>query len=175
MVWLWAIVIIVTLLFGLVIFRGAPYVPSQKFYIHQALGELYPLTNTDVLVDIGSGDGVVLREAAKIGARAIGYEINPILVLISRFLSRKYSRVTINLADFWLVHLPRNTTVVYIFSITRDMKKIIKWMQQETDRLGRPLYLINYGSELRGVKAVNKIGAYYLYKFCPLQSDKAQV
>jgi len=174
MIWLWLVLIIV-LLFGLVAFRGAPYVPSHKSHVRQALCKLYPLTNSDVLVDIGSGDGVVLREAAKIGARAVGYEINPVLVIISRFLSRKYSRVSINLADFWLMHLPDNTTVVYVFSVTRDMKKIIKWMQKEANKLNRPIHLINYGSELKGVKIVKSVGAYHLYTFYPLQPSEAQV
>jgi DNA-binding Lrp family transcriptional regulator len=174
MIWLWLIFIVV-LIFGLVVFRGAPYVPSRKFYVDQALHELYPLSASEVLVDIGSGDGIVLREAAKSGARAIGYEINPILVFISYCLSRKYKRINIKLADFWLSHLPNDTTVVYVFSVTRDMNKIIKWMQRETNRLDRPIHLINYGSELKGVRMINKVGAYRLYIFHPLQLTKAQV
>lgn len=175
MVWFWIILGVIVLSFGFVIFRGAPYVPSRKVYINQALSELYALNEKDVLVDIGSGDGVVLREVAKIGARAVGYEINPILVIISRFLSRKYGRVSVHLVDFWLTHVPDDTTVVYVFSVTRDAKKIIKWMQNEADRLGRPLYLINYGSELSDIKAVKNVGAYHLYKFGSLQPAEAQV
>ncbi|HZJ34438.1 MAG TPA: hypothetical protein VFD55_00260 [Candidatus Angelobacter sp.] len=175
MIWLW-IVIIIVLFFGLVVFRGAPYVPSRGVYIRQALSELYPLTDKDVLVDIGSGDGIVLREAAKIGARAVGYEINPLLVFISRFLSRKYSsRVSIHFADFWITHLPNDTTVIYIFSVTRDMNKTIKWVQKETDRLGRQINVISYAIELGDKKAVKNVEAYHLYKFYPLQLDKAQV
>ena len=90
-----AIVCIVVLLFGFVVFRGAPYVPSKRRDIKRAFEELYPLDDSDTLVDIGSGDGVVLRMAAKRGAHAVGYELNPILVLVSRWLSRKYTTVTI--------------------------------------------------------------------------------
>src|SRR5680860_1758140 len=93
MIWLWLFFVTIAIFFGAVVFRGAPYVPSQKFYINQALRELYPISNKDLLIDIGSGDGVVLREASKLGARAIGYEINPFLVIISRLLSRKDNRV----------------------------------------------------------------------------------
>lgn len=175
MIWLWLLLIATILLFGLVTFRGAPYVPSRKKYIRQAFRELYQLNDDDVLVDIGSGDGVVLREAAKIGARAIGYEINPVLVLVSRYLSRKNDKVSVIFGDFWLTHLPSDTTVVYVFSVSRDMNKIIKWIQKETDRLDRPLQLINYGSELTGIEIVKNIGAYHLYKFYPLQPTKAQV
>jgi hypothetical protein len=175
MIWLWLIPVTAVLLFSFVIFRGAPYVPSHKVYIRKALRELYKLDKDDVLVDIGSGDGVVLREASKMGARAVGYEINPILVLVSRFLSRKYNRISIHLTDFWLAHVPDDTTVVYVFSVTRDAKKIIEWMQNETNRLNRPLYLINYGSELTSLKAMKNVGAYRLYIFRSLQSKEAQV
>lgn len=175
MSWLWLVLFVIAMIFGLVVFRGAPYVPSKKADIRQSLTKLYKLTSDDVLVDIGSGDGIVLREAAKIGARAVGYEINPILVFISRWLSRKSGRVKVNLADFWFEKLPDDTTVVYIFSVSRDMKKIIRFMQKEADRLGRPMNLINYGSELKGVKVANKIGAYHLYTFKPLHQIKAQV
>jgi hypothetical protein len=175
MIWFWIVLGVLTLSFGFVVFRGAPYVPSRKVYINQALTELYTLNEKDVLVDIGSGDGVVLREAAKMGARAVGFEINPILVVISRLLSRKYSQISVHLVDFWLTHVPDDTTVVYVFSVTRDAKKIIKWMQNEVDRLNRPIYLINFGSELSDIKAVKKVGAYHLYKFGSLQPAEAQV
>lgn len=165
--WLLIGILIVSLIFGAVVFRGSPYVPSRKLYVRRAFRELYQLNSNDLLVDIGSGDGVVLREAAKIGARAVGYEINPILVLISRFLSRKYKQVSIHLADFWLTQLPGDTTVVYIFSATRDMKKIVKKLQIDTNRLGRPINIISYGSEFDGMKIVKNVGAYHLYTLNP--------
>lgn len=149
--------------------------PSHRLYLKRSLRELYPLTDKDVLVDIGSGDGIVLREAASLGAKAIGYEINPILVFISRFISRKNSLVEVRLADFWLSHFPNDTTVVYVFSVTRDMKKIQKLMQNEANILKREIYLISYGSGLDGIEPLKIIGAYSLYVFHSLQSDKAQV
>lgn len=175
MIWLWLTLVIIVLLFGLVVFRGAPYVPSRKMYIRQALSELYPLTVKDVLVDIGSGDGIVLREAAKIGARAIGYEINPLLVIISRLLSRRYRKVSIHLVDFWIAKLPDETTVIYVFSVARDISKVVKKVQNETNRLNRPIHLIIYANKLDDKQVVKIVGAYYLYTFYPLQLDKAQV
>ncbi|HUC96344.1 MAG TPA: hypothetical protein VMR16_01630 [Candidatus Saccharimonadales bacterium] len=175
MIWLWLLLIIMVIFFGVVTLRGAPYLPSKKKYINQALRELYPLTTKDVLVDIGSGDGIVLREAAKLGARAIGYEINPVLVLVSRCLSRKNKRIEVRLVDFWLTHLPNGTTIVYVFSIQRDMKKIMKWMQNETNRLNRPIYLMSFGFELGDMEPIKNVGAYNLYMFHSLQSGEAQV
>jgi len=173
--WLLIIAFVVILMFGLVVFSGSPYVPSRKEYIKQALTELCPISSSDLLVDIGSGDGVVLREAAKLGARAVGYEINPILVLISQFLSGKYDLVSVRLANFWLEKIPDNTTVIYVFSVTRDIKSIIKKIQKETNRLGHQIRVISYGSEFKGVEHLKDVGGYHLYVFYPLQSDKAQV
>ncbi|HEU4716091.1 MAG TPA: hypothetical protein VFS14_04660, partial [Candidatus Saccharimonadales bacterium] len=63
----------VVLLFGFVVFRGAPYVPSHKKDVAIAFEELYEVGKNDVVVDVGSGDGIILRMAAKRGARAVGY------------------------------------------------------------------------------------------------------
>ncbi len=175
MTWLYVTVAIIALIFTLVIFRGAPYVPSQKKYIRQSFIALYHLKNTDVLVDIGSGDGIVLRQASKLGARAIGFEINPILVYISRFLSRYDKKISIFLADFWFTNLPDDTTVVYVFSVSRDMNKIAKRLQSESTRLNKLISLIVYGGQIQDMKPVKILGAYCLYEFHSLQPAKPQV
>lgn len=167
MILFWILAIIV-LAFGWVVFRGAPYVPSQNRYIRRAFTQLYPLNSHDVLVDVGSGDGVVLRRAAQFGAKAIGYELNPVLVVISRFLSRTQPTVRVELADFWKTDLPDDTTVVYAFLVTRDVKKMIQKMQTEATRLQRQLSFISYGNVLPGMTPDKTLDAYGLYSFYPL-------
>ena len=46
--------------------------------------EMAPLTSSDVVYDLGSGDGRTVIAAAKIGARALGIEFNPDMVALSR-------------------------------------------------------------------------------------------
>ena len=70
-------------LFLLTALRGAPYVPSRSRDLERAFDELYKLAADDLLVDIGSGDGRVLMMAVKRGARAVGFEINPVLAKVS--------------------------------------------------------------------------------------------
>jgi hypothetical protein len=164
---------IVIVLFGFVVFRGAPYVPSKRKEIAQAFTELYALDNDDLLVDIGSGDGIVLREASRRGARAVGYELNPLLVLISRFISRKDDKVSTYLADFWRVKLPAETTVVYTFGESRDIARMAKKVSEEADRLGKPLAFISFGFMVPGQEPLKKLGAYYLYQYTPLHIKKA--
>lgn len=160
------------LLFGLVVFRGAPYVPSKKRDLKVAFDELYPLSAKDTLVDIGSGDGIVLREAARRGAKGVGYELNPLLVGISRWLSRKQPRVRVTLADFWRVRLPQDTTVVYTFGESRDIKKMAAKVAEEATRLDKRLFFISYGFRIDGLRPDASIGAHHLYSFEPLQPGK---
>lgn len=169
--WMWLVWLIV-LTFGFVVFRGAPYVPSRRRYIKEAFSKLYPLTDKDVLIDVGSGDGIVLRLASEFGARAIGYELNPILVIISRFISGRDKNVSVKLADFWLMAIPDDTTVVYAFMVTRDIKKFVKKMESEVVRIKHPVHLILYGNKLPERTADKTLQGYRLYTFSPLQIDK---
>lgn len=171
MVWMW-IAWALILTFGIIAFRGAPYVPSRRRYINHAFTELYPLTKKDVLVDVGSGDGIVLRSARAVGAQAVGYELNPILVVISRLLSLKDTGVYVRLADFWIAKLPDDVTVVYAFMATPYIHKLDIKMQNETNRLCRPLRLILYGNSLNKRTPDKASEGYRLYTFVPLQIDK---
>ena len=170
--WGFGLLIGLILLFGLVVLRGAPYVPSKRREVRQAFTELYPLGRDDLVVDIGSGDGIVLREAVRRGARAMGYELNPVLVLISRWLSRHEADVTVRLADFWFVSLPPDTTVVYTFGESRDIARMAKKVANEATRLNKPLVFISYGFMVPGQQPHKQLGAYHLYQYAPLHIEK---
>ena len=174
---LWLIPLLaVVALFLLTIFRGAPYVPTRKKDLQRAFTKLYPLTKKDFVVDIGSGDGVVLRHAAALGARAMGYELNPILVLISRLLNRRYGQQTeTKLADFWYTKLPPETTLVYTFGESRDIKRMYEHVAKEATRLQKPLYFMSYGFEVKDKVVFKSDKSFYLYEIAPLLQDEAQV
>lgn len=173
MLLLWIVAAFI-LIFGFVVFRGAPYVPSHTREVRRAFTDLYPLSEADVVADVGSGDGIILRLAVDYGAkRAIGYELNPILVGLSWLLARGDPAIQTKLADFWLVPLPDDVTLVYGFLVSRDGPKMAAHLQKEADRLGRAVYFMSYGSQLAGREVVKTVGAHHLYLFQPLQSAKA--
>lgn len=172
MIWI-AGFIFLFLLFGFVVFFGAPYVPSKRKDIERAFTDLYPVGSGDTLVDIGSGDGIVLRQAAKRGAAAVGYEINPLLVLLSRWLSRRDPAVTVRFASFWGAQLPRETTIVYVFGDSRDIAKMAGKIKETATELGRPLLLMSYGFTVPGLTHKKQAGPYYLYEIEPLQGSGA--
>lgn len=165
-----AIAVFVALL-GFVVLFGAPYVPSRPKDLRRAFEQLYAFGSNDVLVDLGSGDGIVLREASRRGARAIGYEINPFLVYISRFLSRRDNRVEVRRANIWKVRLPDDVSVVYIFGESRDIKKLLRLVQSEATRLNRRLVVISYGFKFPDIKPAKKVGAHFMYSISPLQPE----
>ncbi|CAK8989360.1 Putative ankyrin repeat protein RF_0381, partial [Durusdinium trenchii] len=74
--------------------KGAPFMPTLRKSMDVIFGEVLPrlkplartsssATQTPLLVDLGSGDGRVVIEAARNGYRARGYELNPGLVAFS--------------------------------------------------------------------------------------------
>lgn len=162
MMWL-VIAGVILLIFGVTAFTGAPYVPSQRRELRRAFRELYPVSDRDFLVDIGAGDGVVLRVAREYGARGVGYEINPLLVLVARLL-----KTEVKLANMWTVPFPDETTVVYTFGDSRDIKKMYTKVRTEATRLGRPLAFITYGFEVPGETSERNYRAYHLYRVNPL-------
>lgn len=166
------ILVCIFLFFGLVVFLGAPYVPSHRKDIKKAF-DYFDINNSDLLVDAGSGDGVVLRIASSRGAKAVGYEINPILVFISRMLSFRDPSVRVMMQNLWLARLPEDTTIVYAFAVHRDEKKLIALLQREANRLHKPLRLLCYASPFTTMKAVDTFEAYHLYIFQPLQPKNA--
>lgn len=169
--WVWGIAVVV-LLFGFVIFRGAPYVPTKRRPLEEAFDRLYPLSEKDTLVDIGSGDGLVLRAAAKRGARAVGYELNPLLVVISKLVSRN-SLITIRLADFWRVALPPETTIIYTFGESRDIKRMYKKAEETASMYDKKIYFMSFGFGVPGKKPYKQEGLFYLYLVKPLHRGRA--
>lgn len=168
-----AVVVICLLLIFFTVFTGAPYVPSKRRDIMKAFDEVYQLRSADVVLDLGSGDGVVLRIAASRGARrALGYEISPLLVLVSRVLHRNYKNAQTKLANIWTTPFPDDVTLVYLFGDTRDLKRLEKRLSSEATRLDRTLHVLSYGFQFSFASKSDN-GLHYLYEFVPLQKKKA--
>ena len=60
-----------------------PFVPSPQTVVDKMI-ELAGVKKGDVVYDLGSGDGRIVIAAAKKGARAVGFDIDPDLVAESR-------------------------------------------------------------------------------------------
>ena len=67
----------------------APFVPTPPEVVSRIL-ELAEIKPGDVLYDLGSGDGrIVVAAAQRFGIRAVGFEIDPVLVKDSRQIIKR--------------------------------------------------------------------------------------
>jgi SAM-dependent methyltransferase len=132
--------VLVVACFGLGAFFGAPFLPIFGRDLTAAL-DLAQLHAGQTLVDLGSGDGRLLMAAAQRGAHAIGYEINPLLVLWSRLRTWRYRKlVTIHWGDMWRAPLPP-ADVIYTFLHHRYMARLDRKLTAEVTT---PTLVVSY-------------------------------
>jgi SAM-dependent methyltransferase len=157
------ILLAIVLPFGIGAVIGAPYVPVLRRDSRRVL-ELLDLKPGQTLVDLGSGDGRLLRAAAARGIRCIGYEINPYLVWVSRLVCLRYRRlVTIHTADFWRTKLPP-ADAVYVFMLDRYMTRLDQKLAHEAIR---PLRLVSYAFDIPGRTPTKRTHNTFVYEYKP--------
>jgi hypothetical protein len=150
-----------------VVFGGAPFVPTRKKWIKEAL-KLSGANRNDVIVDLGSGDGAVLVMALEHGVkRAIGYEVNPMLAVWSRWRLRRFkSKVSILNRDFFRSDLPSDTTIIYMFQVDWVLRKIGKYIESQKPKLSsKTIKVVCFGFKIPGAKVVRKLNGMTLYEF----------
>jgi SAM-dependent methyltransferase len=83
--------------------RGASYSPTARRRV-EAMLDLADVRPGDTVLDLGSGDGRILIEAARRGARAVGFELDPLRAARSRWRIRRAgldARASVARADFF--------------------------------------------------------------------------
>lgn len=118
--------------FGRPFFGGAPYAPTKESGLDVIL-KLAEIKPGDKVCDLGSGDGRIVIAAARAGAEAHGYEINPYLVWQSRRAIKKAGlsdRAFIHRRSYWQEDLSRYQVVIF-FGITYIMKRLEQKFDKE--------------------------------------------
>lgn len=138
LVWdiLLAACVVLFVAFTFVVAYGAPFLPTLKPKVSIAL-DLLDLKKGQVLLELGSGDGRVLKAAAQQGLCAVGYELNPLLVVYSKIMTWKYRKqVKIIWGNYWKKNWPQ-VDGIFVFllqpymerldqKVARDCKKGVK-------------------------------------------------
>jgi 16S rRNA A1518/A1519 N6-dimethyltransferase RsmA/KsgA/DIM1 with predicted DNA glycosylase/AP lyase activity len=155
------LIIVVSGLFALGAILGAPYVPTLK----QSGDDLLDMVDLEpgaTIIDLGSGDGAFALQAAQRGYKVIGYEINPILVVIARLRTLKYRKqVTIYLRDFWRVELPK-ADAIYVFLIDRYMQKLGEKLSAEVTT---PTLVVSHVFKIPGKTPIRENQNASVYQF----------
>lgn len=153
--------IILCLLFSFVVLFGAPYLPTLKPQIDSAF-DLLDLKSGQTILELGSGDGRVLRAAAQRGLNAVGYELNPLLVLVSLAVTWRYrNQVKIVWGNFWTKQWPPSDGI-FVFLLDRYM---VKLDNKITSSKHRPKKLVSFAFKIPGKKPTKTRNALYLYTY----------
>lgn len=161
MEWLLLLVAAGVLCFGCVVFFGAPYLPTLRPQITTAL-DLLDLKPGQTMLEVGSGDGRILKAAAERGWQVIGYELNPLLVLISLWVTRKYHKqVRIVWGDAFRKNWPV-TDGIYIFGLKKLMPKLHTKIVQSQQK---PVKVVSFTFQIPNRKLVAKKDGIFLYEY----------
>jgi hypothetical protein len=149
------------LAFGFVVLFGPPYLPTMKKETDAAL-DMLGLKPGQTVLDLGSGDGRVLRAAAKRGLNACGIELNPFLVIFSRLYNWRYrSQICVIWGSYWKAPWPQ-ADAIFTFMLGRYMgrldEKIEKWHK-------KPIRLASFAFTVPGKKPTQIKHGVYLYEY----------
>ena len=142
-----------------------PYVPSTQLNVDEML-RLADVRPDDVVYDLGSGDGrVVIAAARDWGARGVGIEIDPKLVVQSRDEARRQGvadRATFRQGDVLTADL-RDASVVTIYLLTGLVHKLQPKLLAELAP-GTRIVAHDYGfADWKPDREVHVSKSFYLY------------
>ena len=102
---------------------GALFVSSSRVRI-AAFFDAVPMQAGQLVIDIGCGDGRVLRKASKcFGAKAVGYEVNLLAYIKARLLCMGDRNIQIKCKSFWNEKLTA-ADVVFCYLYPDVMKRL---------------------------------------------------
>lgn len=112
--------------------QGAMYTSTGRVKIRAAL-DAVTMSPGELLVDIGCGDGRVLREARRrYGVHCRGFEINPIAFLKARLLSVGQGGIEVRFSNFWNVDL-KEADIVSCYLFPDVMRRLGEKLSRELD------------------------------------------
>ncbi|HEX6462061.1 MAG TPA: class I SAM-dependent methyltransferase [Candidatus Saccharimonadales bacterium] len=158
----WFILSALSILLLYSLLQGAPYVPTKRSTAERAFA-LLGLQKGELFVDIGCGDGVMLKHAAERGCDAVGIEINPLLWAVAAWRCRNYKNIKVVWGNMWNWHLPAGTAGVFLFGAGPFMERLSKWLTREKELTNSSFKVVSFGFLLPGHKPRAKHGALFLY------------
>lgn len=110
-------------------YKGAPFVRSKKDRV-RAMIELARIKPGEFAADLGSGDGILVIEAAKEGARACGVEVNPFLVWFSRWRIQRYKNAEIKRENIYNFPL-HDANIIFMYLLPSTIARLKSKLEKE--------------------------------------------
>lgn len=164
-------VVVLVIQFSLIIYwlrSGVPFVPSKNKVI-ATITDNFVLHDGALFYDLGSGDGQALYTLASQHSKTqfIGYELNPVLYLFSKFF-RKLPNLVFHRKNFFQANL-KNADYIYVFLYPGLMKKLLLKLKSEL-KPGAIVFSnhFNFGDDIKPEKifpSSRPLESLYVYKF----------
>ncbi len=130
---------------------GSPYVMANKIVIRQAL-KLAGLAKGEIFYDLGCGNGDVLIEAAKMGAKGRGIEISPYYYILTKIRTAKFQNIEIRYQNIFKLDFSK-ADVVYCYLMPEMLSKLAPKFKSELKAgsrlisVGFPIKALQNGTE----------------------------
>jgi 16S rRNA A1518/A1519 N6-dimethyltransferase RsmA/KsgA/DIM1 with predicted DNA glycosylase/AP lyase activity len=153
----------VVIIFSFVIAFGAPFLPTLSKRVDDAVA-LLELKKGDTLLELGSGDGRLLKAVAKKGIYAVGYELNPLLVLYSKIYTFRYRKyISIRWGNYWKGKWPKDVDAIYVFLLNPYMSKLHKKVVQYADK--KTITVVSFAFQIVEKEPTKEINSMYQYRY----------
>lgn len=100
----------------IMLWLGAPFVPTHTSDIRLLFEHVKPREKRETFIDLGAGDGRVVRMAAEHGFEAVGYEFNPIVWLLAWLRCRSMKHARVKFGPWQRAHLNSRPQTIYFFA-----------------------------------------------------------
>lgn len=141
---------------------GGPYAPAAMNRV-ETMVKLLKLKKGQRMVDLGSGDGRIVIAFAQKGIEAHGYEINPVLVLMSRLKIRRLGLqklAQIHFKDYWQDNFSKYDAVtLYVSPLV--VGSIGKKLRRELKKRGQ---VVSNSFKIPHLKIVKEENGVMLYR-----------
>ena len=135
---------------------GAPYAPTFSAAIKQTF-DYIELNDKDLVVDIGAGDGRVLLAANQRHAKALGYELSPIMAAIIWLRALGKPHVKVRMSNFYKQKLPSQTTIIFAFLMPENMARVKDFLAKQD--LPNLRYILVYAFPFKEVEPLHIVHA----------------
>jgi SAM-dependent methyltransferase len=156
---------VIYLLYFIIAFLiGAPFVPSSNKTAASMifLARIKPGMK---VYDLGSGDGRLLFLAAKKGAKAVGYELNPILAYYTSLravFSSCRKNITVHCKNFWNADIA-DADVIFVYLLPWYMEKLAEKLRKQTKK---GTLIVSNSFIFPHWKPIREDRANHVYVFC---------
>ncbi len=152
-------------------FIGAPWAPTRMASVRKAFDDI-GITEKDIVVDLGAGNGAIVVEAAKRGAKGIGYELSPIMWAVAAIHILGQKSACMVYGNFFKKSLPERTTLVFLFLMPKHMDTVGHYLSQQ--KIAGKTLVLSYAFPFKEIRSLNvyrekNCAPLYLYEMSALR------